>query len=540
MSIVASQSESIRGLQKERIISAKFISLAVVFAVAVFLRTHQLSKISYWFDESFCVKMAEFPVPEIWMRAGQDTHPPLYFVMLKGWGLVSGTSPTALRLLSSLLGVATIVGMYLFLKEAYKFRPEDHANNSDLSTNIAILAAALTTLSPLHIVWSLQVRMYVLGTALTAFSSWFLMRALLRKPTRILDWFLYTVTAIGLAYTHHFGIFTLSAQLLFSVNHLYFSRKVETRDKRNFRLKLFLVSILCLATAWSLWLPTLLNQSEKVIHNFWTSPVSWELLGNVFFQLFSADQSPFQESPPTTFYGLIILQVSILGLAILLVGRRPADQYIVMAASIPFIAAVLISLGPRSIVSARYFQFAHFFLLSAVAVLICRIPLKSLRLFAIILAVGGMATLSWMNYSNRNKFAEASRMQAAFTKFNKLRSKDEILIVSHPQIYLSIIPYLENRVGVYSIEPEGDSSFSDGAPVMQPHEYYNPNHLNQTSHGSVWTVSATRFKERQWPVRMPSDWSPAAETRFSEYYYGELVLRLYLQNQNSSVSLSSE
>jgi hypothetical protein len=506
-----------------------FLALAMIVIVAAGLRTQRLAEIAYWFDESFCVKMAEFSPAEIWTRSGRDTHPPLYFLLLKFWGLLFGTSPVALRLFSSALGTGAVVGVFLFVREAYLPRPGDE-RESPPATLVALVAAVFVALSPIHIVWSLQVRMYVLGTALTAFSSWFLMRALRREPPRRVDWCLYTLTAILLAYTHHYGLFTVAAQILFAASDLGRPSRASAEDRRIIRLKPLILSAASLAIGWLAWLPSLRTQSEKVSDNFWTKPLSWDLWGTTFFQLFNPDQAPFQKETPSITAGLAVMQGAVLGLAVLLLGRRPADRYIALAASLPFVAATLVSLGPRGIIVPRYLQFAHLFLLAAAAVLICRIPPRPFRAMAIMAAIAGMATLSWPHYQGREELAKQPGMQDALSRFSELRGKDEPLIVSHPQIFLSVVPYLPNRNGVFAHKPKSGFAFSDGSPVMRDEDYLTTEALSQSDTVSVWTLDAGRFKNMSWVVPMPDGWRQSGETRFTEYYYGELLLRLYVRD----------
>src|SRR5579862_1201882 len=89
------------------------LALAVIIAVGLGLRTFNLSDRSFWFDEAFSWRLIQYPLFEMLERTAQDNHPPLYFVVLKVWATIFGTSPLALRLPSALLGSLTILGMYL-------------------------------------------------------------------------------------------------------------------------------------------------------------------------------------------------------------------------------------------------------------------------------------------------------------------------------------------------------------------------------------------------------------------------------------------
>ncbi len=84
----------------------------------------------------------------------QDIHPPLYYALLHGWTALLGTGPTALRLLSVVIGVLTIPLLYLVARRL-------------LATRAALLATFLLTINPLHVYYSQEVRMYGLVALLS-------------------------------------------------------------------------------------------------------------------------------------------------------------------------------------------------------------------------------------------------------------------------------------------------------------------------------------------------------------------------------------
>ena len=219
-----------------------WLALSAIVALAAMVRCQNLAALSYDFDEAFCWKMIVFPVGEIWPRSALDNHPPLYFYLLWGWARIFGDSPQALRSLSVLLGLATVVAAYFLVRESVGNALRGVPRTTDGSaigpggtpqrafptergrpapSDIpALAAAALVALSPLQVDWSQRVRMYVLGSALAVISSWLLLRALQARRPRWLDFGWYALAAAGLAYTHYFGLFVLAGQFLYAVGWL--------------------------------------------------------------------------------------------------------------------------------------------------------------------------------------------------------------------------------------------------------------------------------------------------------------------------------
>src|SRR5487761_1395936 len=217
-----------------------WLALSAIVALAAMVRCQNLAALSYDFDEAFCWKMIGFPVGEIWTRSALDNHPPLYFYLLWGWAKVFGDSPQALRLLSVLLGLATVVGAYFLVRQIGSgIRENSGVVSSGIRENSvptanpelsrvplrvaelpALAAAGLVALSPLQVDWSPRVRMYVLGSALAVASCWLLLRALQARQPRWRDFGWYALAAAGLAYTHYFGLFVLAGQFLYAVGWL--------------------------------------------------------------------------------------------------------------------------------------------------------------------------------------------------------------------------------------------------------------------------------------------------------------------------------
>ena len=80
--------------------------LIVLLAFAV--RVHNLDSQSLWNDEGNSLRLAERSIPDLIDAAGRDIHPPGYYLALKGWIAVAGTSEISLRVLSVFEGVLAV------------------------------------------------------------------------------------------------------------------------------------------------------------------------------------------------------------------------------------------------------------------------------------------------------------------------------------------------------------------------------------------------------------------------------------------------
>lgn len=136
----------------------------LITLIGGFLRVLLLGAKGMWLDETFSVWMASHPVPDMlqWI-VRIDQHPPLYYVLLHYWIALTGDGAYDVRLLSALFGTATIPIIYLIGKR--------------MSGVVVGLAAALIlALSPFHIYFAQETRMYTLLTFNAAVAIYALVR----------------------------------------------------------------------------------------------------------------------------------------------------------------------------------------------------------------------------------------------------------------------------------------------------------------------------------------------------------------------------
>ena len=114
------------------------------------MRIWEIGRKTLWLDEAFSVWLARHPLGEMiaWI-ARIDQHPPLYYLLLHFWIGLVGDGPAAVRLLSALLSTLTIPAMYLLGRRL-------------LGPAVGILAALILALSPFHVRFAQETRMYAL------------------------------------------------------------------------------------------------------------------------------------------------------------------------------------------------------------------------------------------------------------------------------------------------------------------------------------------------------------------------------------------
>lgn len=181
--------------------------LLILFSLAIgtFLRFFLLTQNSLWLDEGASLEYsdgstaAEVIARIINTEAG-DRFQPLYYVVLFYWRGIFGSSEFAVRSLSALLGIATVVTLSA---TAWQLYGRKHA----------LWTTLFLSLSSYGVYYSQQTRAYTLLLFLAALQLYFFSQTLQQKSSRneaIAQILFCLTTAIGLFCSIFIGIYTLA------------------------------------------------------------------------------------------------------------------------------------------------------------------------------------------------------------------------------------------------------------------------------------------------------------------------------------------
>src|SRR3989344_5314756 len=191
----------------------KKIVLPLILLLGLLLRLYHNTSIALWHDEAFSALYIKYSWAEMMHRIALDVHPPLYYIILRFWAYIFGDGLVALRLLSIIFGILTIYAGYLLVRQIFK------------NETWALIAAMALALNPFQIQYSLEARMYTLGTFLALISCYLLVRAMETNNKK--HWVLYAVAIAAAVYTHYFLIFTVAAQCLYVLFVMVKNRKIN-------------------------------------------------------------------------------------------------------------------------------------------------------------------------------------------------------------------------------------------------------------------------------------------------------------------------
>src|SRR3989344_418350 len=139
------------------------IDLMGLTLIGAFLRLRVIVKDDLWYDEAFTGLLMRVGKEESWKIVTDDPHPPLYYLMLKGWTTVFGVNDFALRSLPVLFGILLIVVIYYLVKELFNKETAD-------------IAAFLAAVNPFLIAYSVEARSYMFYGFMTTLAAYFLVK----------------------------------------------------------------------------------------------------------------------------------------------------------------------------------------------------------------------------------------------------------------------------------------------------------------------------------------------------------------------------
>jgi 4-amino-4-deoxy-L-arabinose transferase-like glycosyltransferase len=189
---------------------------AILLTLAAFaLRAYGLHHKSFWLDEVDAISMASEPIAQQLRKlTATGENGPLYFVLFKGWIALSGTSEYGARYLSCLASTLCVPLLYVVARRLTR------------SALIALAAAALGALSPFHVWYAQDAKMYALFAALALTAQYALLRGLEGRRSGWW-WVSYTAASSLALYIHLFAALQIAANTVAGATVLLSRRRAS-------------------------------------------------------------------------------------------------------------------------------------------------------------------------------------------------------------------------------------------------------------------------------------------------------------------------
>jgi uncharacterized membrane protein len=336
----------------------RFLIVAVV-AIGIFFRFANLDEKVYWLDEVInSIHSAGYSKQEFGEQAkawkdkditiedlhkyqypnsetssldviralayGEPQSPPVYYLLSRWWTQLFGSSDTVQRSLSAFISLLAFPSMYWLCIELF---------GSSLAAWIGVILIAI---SPFHLVYAQEVRLYVLWTVTILVSSASLLRAIRLKRKR--DWGIYAASLTLSLYTFPLsilvaiahGIYVAIAEVPKFFKSIDRSRKARIKISKTFSN--YLIASIASIVAYAPWI-VFLAQIDETKMGTWrqtTLPFPdlfkyWLIQTSIIFAdlnpKYRADIDSFYD--PLSFYPMIFIWAIILYSLYFLVRHSP-------------------------------------------------------------------------------------------------------------------------------------------------------------------------------------------------------------------------
>jgi mannosyltransferase len=371
--------------------------LLAITALGVFLRVYHIGSKGLWIDEAFSIWMARHPIGEMldWV-ARIDQHPPLYYLLLHCWMRLGG-DPATVRALSALCSALTIPVLYFL-----GCRLADE--------KVGLLAALILTVSPFHVRFAQEARMYALLT-LNASLALYALLCLVTGSRSLVAWLGYVAFTAATLLTHNAAIFFLLATDLFVIGlHLVRRRRPLHPHTPTPYLRTWFLAQLGVLLLWAPWLPAVVAQSAGVYCEFWLPAPTWETVAGAV----GAFVSDFLPLPFLAMCAVSFLYAGLAVLGLARLRRCPAlAAFLLVVFATPFAGELLVSLR-RPIFYARTLIWASLplYLLLAAGIRQMRRWPYVLTVILTMLAINGLSLREYYVNFEKEQWDDAAALVA--------------------------------------------------------------------------------------------------------------------------------
>lgn len=301
------------------------LSAAIFVAICLIIGLNQ----SVWFDEAYSIIIAKQPIAELLRLTALDTHPPLYYILLKAWAELFGYGELALRSFSALAAGGAVIFAGLLVRRLFGARS-------------ALITLPFIVLAPFLLRYGFEIRMYALASLICTAATYVLVRALQEKNAKN-QWALYILYAVLVAV----GVYTLYYTVLLWLTHLIWLIWMTRSAKQPIFKSKWMAAYIGSVALFLPWLPTFFTQ----ITNGALAPISQPMtLDNLIGILsFSFVYEPVWQldallSLLMVFVIVTVSYIVIRGYKMISKQQRPYLVLLMMYIAVPVIILTLVSL----------------------------------------------------------------------------------------------------------------------------------------------------------------------------------------------------
>ena len=482
----------------------------VITLVGGALRVLLLDRKGMWLDETFSVWMANHSVLDMlqWI-VKIDQHPPLYYFLLHHWIARFGDTAPYARLFSVLFGAGTIPIIYLIGKRMS-------------GVVMGLTAALLLALSPFHIYFAQETRMYTLLTFNAAVAIYSLVRLLSdsrlawpigsqfqaywrawRTPESAepdtrgdfgnkdedqnqtgwrawinrhrwnpiqtietdLAWVAFIVFSAATMLSHNTAVLFPLATNIFVLSLMLFQRMKNPGSTPGFQapsLGNWVKAQIGIFLLWSPWILAFIKQASRVYEAFWIPEPTWDTVSQTI-RSFLYGSTP---AHPDQLEGIWILYAVVLCLG-LLHFRKKLSHFLFLATlfAIPFLGELIVSIR-RPIFYDRTLIWTTIPLFLMLAAGIAQLRFR----YLIIMAVGIFGTINLFFAGDYYRFYQKEDWFSAAGYVANFAEEDDLVLFNSNFVVIPFNYYFKRYEKLYhtQVEKQGVPLDLFGSGILEP------------------------------------------------------------------------
>jgi 4-amino-4-deoxy-L-arabinose transferase-like glycosyltransferase len=424
--------------------------VAMTLALAIGLQQ------SVWFDEAYSIFLARQSTDQLLYLTSIDTHPPLYYLLLKGWTALFGFGETALRSLSVVAMGTAVVMAGLLLRRMF-------------TAKIAAIALPFVVFAPMLLRYGFEIRMYAVAMLIGIVATYVLVVAL--HASRRNQWVLYALYAVLVAA----GTLTLYYMVLLWLAHLVWLIWQARREKKPIVRAPWLGALVVGALLFLPWLPVFMSQVTNTALAPVTQALNLDNLMGILSFMFIYQPSWQVGAFLSLVIVLLIIVLAIFFTKVFRLADKQQRSYLVLLALyvlIPIVVLALISLV-RPLYLERYLSHViiggYMLVGAAIGMLMVKGPSRKLHFISAgvlaVLLIGVVQLVQVGNFNFQRMYKPAtSQMVAELADC----SPDTTILAADPYIAMELSYYLPDcEIRFYSETAELTGGYAplSGSPL---------------------------------------------------------------------------
>ncbi len=212
---------------------------------------------SIWGDEGFSIMLATSDISYLIDRTARDVHPPLYYLLLKGFYNVFGATAAMGKLLSFLaIAIICLLAVTYFYKR--------------FGAAVSMILIGVVTFTGNCVSMIVEIRMYSWAMLFLILTLIFMIELLYHSEAygtskKVLCWIGLSVSSLLAAYTHYYALITVAI-----LDAVFFILTFITDHKT---WKYICISLFGMIAGYLPWLSVLIKTFQGVLGDYWITEI---------------------------------------------------------------------------------------------------------------------------------------------------------------------------------------------------------------------------------------------------------------------------